>query len=513
MTPPRQEGSAYPSSPPASLAQKTAWAAAASAVDLLGRLAGQILFARMLGPDGFGRLAYWVWLVEMLNLVASFGLQSSLIRYHAELQANREHEQAVALGQWIYARVLGSICVSAVAVVFLLSQWQSPDISGIGIAAIVALLLLRRLSVLGTATVTGQQRFNQLAGVNAVSTVCLLAVAVPLVPLLGMVGGLVAYSAAALPMAWSGLIALGTRPRLVVEADLRRRVCRFALGSWLAAIISACVWSRAELLFLQCYWNASEVAMFTVGLTLAATVQQVVQLFSGAFMPHFSQLSSQGQRLLIERQYQTATKLTAYLVIPLSFGGAAIAKVLLPLVFGPRFAAAAPTATILILTTCLSFSVIGSALVYAMERPGFIAGSGLLGALAFMLASAVVVPQHGAWGAACVRLGVQTAMIAIGTWFITYRLGFAFPVRAIARIALAGAACGAAAWAVTTLSTSPAIVVILAVTAGATVYVTATTAMEVLDHDEIAQVRLAVARLPRSARNVWQLMESLSGRS
>ena len=74
--------------------------------------------------------------------------------------------------------------------------------------------------------------------------------------------------------------------------------------------------------------------MFTVGLTFVNMVQQVANLFSGSFMAHFSQLVGDGDHELIQRHYETATRLVAFIVIPVAFGGAATMPILPPLLFG-----------------------------------------------------------------------------------------------------------------------------------------------------------------------------------
>ena len=133
-------------------------------------------------------------------------------------------------------------------------------------------------------------------------------------------------------------------------------------------------------------------------------------------------------------------------MIPLAFGGAAIIPVLLPLLFGAEFAPAVPNAMVLTVTAALAFSTIGSSLVYAKERSGFIALGGFVGAVLSVAAGFLIVSRFGVWGAVWSRLFVQAFMIALGTWFIVTRLHFSYPFRSLGSTVVAAGLCSLAAW-------------------------------------------------------------------
>jgi O-antigen/teichoic acid export membrane protein len=289
---------------------------------------------------------------------------------------------------------------------------------------------------------------------------------------------------------------------------LRRRVWKFALTTWAAMLVSAVVWSRAEIFFLERYWGLHEVAMFTVGLTLATTVQQVANLFSGAFLPHFAGLAGAGERAVMQRQYAMATKLMALLVIPLSFGGAAVSPVLVPLLFGTEFAVTVPNAMVLMLTAGLSFCMIGSALVYAVERPDFIVIGGAVGVVLSVAAGILVVPRYGVWGAAWARLLIQSSMVGLGIWFINCRLHFSFPFGALARMLMAGLLCSVVAACVVHAVPYRFLALAIAVPSGAIVYFVGIRVCHALDADEAFQLSRLVNGLPAHLGRRFQSLVS-----
>ena len=483
-----------------SLAGKTAWSGAASFSGLLGRLIAGIIIARLLGPDGTGRIAYLVWIVETANLIANLGLQTSLTRYLAELSGQGKHESLQGFAVWIYTRYLLLAVMGAAAVGVIAQNLASPS-QPRGIWLLLCLLFLSRgMASIYLAYLSGRQQFRLVARINVVSSVCLVTGVALGILSFGLRGALMGYLiGSVLPAACSLIMLRGVRLVSRPDRALRRRVWKYALNTWLAAVVSACVWSRMEIAFIQHYWTDHEVAMFSVGIGLAMVVSQAATLFCGAFMAHFSELCGMRDRDAIQRNYATATRLMALVVFPMSFGGAAITPVLLPLVYGAEFAPAVPNAMVLLAASAMSFTLVGSALVYAMERSRFIALGGFFGAVLSLATCVLVIPRFGAWGAVWSRSAVQCSMIALGTWYITRRMHFSFPFRALARTLLSAVLCGGAAWCLIRGWDSPAALV-LGVPVSAAVYVLAVRSFRVMNSDDARSLRNVLGRIPFPVR-------------
>lgn len=489
------------------------WSALSSLLSLTGRLTVGILVARMLGPEGVGRIAYMVWLIEIANLLANFGLPSSLTRYLAELHGRKQSGEAARFAQWVFVRYLLLTVLGSIAVGFLFlhsSQYAGAESA---LPVLMVLFLARGLETINQADLAGQQRFDLLARINVAATVTLVIGVVAGGFWCGVTGVLYGYVAGALvPAVYSFTILRGFSFRQEVSSGLRRRVWKFTSNTWLAMLVSAFVWSRMEIFFLDRYWDAREVAMFTVALTFALMIRQAATLFSGAFMAHFSHLMGDGNHDLIQRQYAMATRLMAFLIIPMAFGGAAIMPVLIPLLFGPEFAAAVPNAMVLTATSALAFSMIGSALVYAKERSGFIALGGLAGAGLSVAAGFLIVSRFGAWGAVWAKLFVQCSMIALGTWYIVKRLHFSFPFRSLGRTAMAGGFCGLSAWSIIHFVPHPVAALSFGMPLGAVVYVFSVKFLRVLGPEEVRQLKRVTSRLPVRIHKPFDLtLDAMAG--
>ena len=457
----------------------------------------QVLIARMLGPEGVGRIAYMIWLIEITNLLCCLGLPNSLTRYLAELHGQHESARAAQFAHWVFLRfLLLSLIGAAVLGVLFFHSSQYAEIAT-ALPLLMVLFVARALEAINRADLAGRQRFDLLGRINLAAAVALIVGVGVGAFFRGVPGALGGYLAGAMiPAAYSLTLLRPGRTEQPLPVELRRRVWKFSVHTWLALVVSAFVWSRMEIFFLDRYWNAHEVAMFTVALSFALMVRQVAQLFSGAFMAHFAHLSGDGNHDVIQRQYATATRLMAFLVVPMAFGGAAIMPALIPLLFGPEFAPAVPNAMVLTAGSALAFSTIGSALVYAKERSGFIALGGFLGALLAVAAGVLVVSRFGASGAAWSKLFVQCSMIALGTWFIVRRLGFAFPFGSVGRTLLAGGVCGLATWRLVAWMPESWLTLGVAVAFGAMVYVIAVRFLRVLGPNETHQLKRLGNRLP-----------------
>lgn len=481
----------------ASLAAKSSWNALAGICNLFGRLIAQITIARMLGADGLGKIAYIVWLIEIGNLLVNLGLPSSLTRYLAELHGQKQTELAAQMAKWVFLRYLALALIGAiaVAVMFRFSHQFSGQHKFLPILGL--LFLTRGFEMINKAELSGRQRFDLLARINMAAAIILISSVALGSYLFDVAGALVGYTIGALLPAVYGFRMLKTSPvHLPIPATLRKRFWKFTFHIWLALLISAIVWSRSEIFFLERYWEAHEIAMFTVGLTFAMMIKQASEIFSRVFLAHFSGLVGSNEHALIQRQYGMATGLMAVLVIPVAFGGAAIMPGLLPFIFGTEFAPAVPTAMVLTATAALAFAPIGSSLIYAKERSDFIVLGGGIGALISILLGFVIISRFGAWGAAWSRLFVQCSMVLLGIWFITCRMHFEFPFRVVGYALLSGIMCGLSAWSVLTLMPIAYLDLLLAVLGGAIVCMIAFKLFHIIDRDKALLLARLAGTLP-----------------
>jgi hypothetical protein len=115
-------------------------------------------------------------------------------------------------------------------------------------------------------------------------------------------------------------------------------------------------------------------------------------------------------------------------------------------------------------------------------------------------------------GAALTRAGIQVSVIALGSWFVMYRLGFPLPLADLGKLLLAAAFCGSTARLV--LNVVPgALALPAAIVAGVVAYVAAVRAIRGLPASDIANLRTMGHSLPRAVRPVIEFALWLLGGS
>jgi O-antigen/teichoic acid export membrane protein len=480
----------------------------------LGSVAANVIVAQCLGVESTGVVAFALWVAVVTAAIVDLGIQATLARYLPELiAAGREHEAQRLSGALL--RPLAICCGVALSAFVIYAIWQHQ--SGRASAAQAAIwvlvgciCVLQALAGFTSGCLRGLQRFDTAARLTAVSFACQIAgvaIGSATIGVLGALGGYCAGSAvpAALSLRYAGSGG-------ALSEELRARVRRYALFAWASALSSTVVWSRAELFFLQRSTGSTAVGLFTVGLTLANLAAQAPMLLTAGLLPYFAQ--SYGRQAMTETReaYATATRVLAFLVFPACFGMAAIAPTALPLIFGQDFAAAVPSATVLVLAAAIgATSSVGSNLLMAMDRSDVFFVSGLVLAILSIIAGFTVIPAYGLMGAAWSRAAIQTSGVAFGCWFLFRRLRFPLPFGGLFRLFLAACLCGIAARACLWLTTGVTSLA-LAVVVGIGVYAIAVRFVGALHPDDAERLRRLCRGFPESLQRICdRLLRLLAG--
>jgi O-antigen/teichoic acid export membrane protein len=425
--------------PTNSLVGKTSWSAIASATTILTSAVSSVLVARLLGPAGSGEISYSLWLTYTILTVSGLGISQAVTRYLAEMDGAGRGQQAKAVGRWLVRR--GALLMAVGIVLLVGVEWTrgasrpTPAV----LVVVVALYLAQGLMGLFTALLAGLQEFRRAtritlwASLIQVVTVCAGALTG------GVAGATAGYLGGALLPGMACLkFAVGHAAK--PEPALRERMRYFAYHSWVATTVSLVLWSRTEVFFIERYWGAHEVGMFTIGLSLAQLATQGPLLIGSALVPHFAQLAGARDLRRLGETYAALTRFVAFLVFPICLCLAALCPILVPRIYGAAFAPAVRNVTVLVAASAVGATAsIGSAAMYAMERARFIAMIGSGGAIVGMIAFAIVIRDHGAVGAVWVRILVQLVMVSIGTVYIAYEMRLPVPFKDVVRIALSAA--------------------------------------------------------------------------
>jgi O-antigen/teichoic acid export membrane protein len=491
--------------PPAGARQFTrnsAFGSLAGVLTALSSVFASVIVAHALGVAATGVVAFAMWVAMVAAAIVDLGVQASLARYLPELLATGRGDQARWLTSLLW-RWLACSCAAAVAALGAWAwwRWQSGVLSDgeailwglIGIAC-----ALQALTGFTSGYLRGVQRFDRLALLTVASLACQLGgVAIGSVEW-GATGAVAGYCAgSAVPAAMSFRHAAAGGPG---SKELRIRVRRYALYAWAGALSSTFVWSRAELFFLQRSTGSAAVGLFTVAVTLANFAAQGPVLLTAGMLPYFAQSFGRGAVDEMRRAYATATRVLTFLVLPTCFGVAALLPTALPMVYGQAFADAVPAATVLVLAAGIGASAsVGATVVMAMDRSDIVFVSGLIAAALSVAAGLTVIPAFGLMGAAWSRAAIQVIAVAIGIWFVYWRLGFPLPLFDLTKLLLAAALCGVAARTCLVLLPGRGALA-AAIAAGAISYAVAVRALRALHPDDADRLRALCRSLPRSIR-------------
>jgi O-antigen/teichoic acid export membrane protein len=487
--------------PQKTLAEKTVWSAGANLSSILGKFLAGIIIARILGPNGMGKVAYLLWIVEFVNTLANFGLQNSLSRFLAETIGAQKDHLASTLAHWIYIRYI------ALALMGTLSLLLYHKISNLASYSqslwflVCLIFFIQGLASIYQSYLIGRQRFDISAKINVISSLLMVFIVAIGTKILGIWGTLIGYLAGYILPASLSISLFKKNPiEKTIDKSLKNRIWKYAFNTWIAAIVSAFVWSRMEIFFIEHYWNSHEVAMFTIGLTLASIFSQGPLLLGSALLPYFAECTGANNFLKIKWVYASATRITASILFPICFIGAAITPVLLPFLYGSSFIPAVPISMILIALASLGFANVGSTLIYGVERSGFIAASGLIGAMMAVITNLIMVPYWGVMGAVLSRGFVQCSMIALGTWFIASRLKCPVPFRELGKMLIASILSSMTAY-LLILFHKRIFMLFISIPAGLLVYLIAIRYLKVIYDEDLRPFYHILNRFPKIFRN------------
>lgn len=498
----------------ASFARNTLLGFVSGASVALAGFVGNAVTARLLGPEKLGVFAYVVWCVTVAAAIATLGIDLVQQRFIANLRAEGRNDEADGLiGATTRTSMVAAVVVGSLLFAYL--YWPGKGALG-GLSAtardvLVAVALLWficwKMGDLYLFYLRGEQRFGELARLSTVSALMKVATMALGAWLFGIPGALAGYIAANILPASRAPGLLRKKPS--VGPALRREVIRFALGSWVAGVIGGLVFGRTQVVFLEHYTGLGAVGLFTAAVTVAEMAVQLPPLLLSALLPRFSE--QHGLRALdhMHRLYRTTTALIAMVIVPLCLGLAAIAPVLVPVLFGADFGGAVPVAAVLLVAAAVSsLGVTTLYLLYSAGKTGLLVlsnGIGLAGtvALGFWL-----VPRYGLMGAAWSRGVVQVAVVLIETWYVTKRLNFTPPYRVLGAITLAAVAQGTVAYLVS-IEMGGALSLVVSIPAAIVVYLVALRSLSVLSMVDPALMKRLIEHVPQRFRPLMYRMLKL----
>jgi O-antigen/teichoic acid export membrane protein len=429
------------------VARSSAWFSIGFAVGTGASLVVSIIAGRALGPAGFGEFSYYTWLIRAVGTVLSVGVPAMLSRFVAEALGASDSARLRDTTR-LAARVVALTAAVGVAFVGVYVLWKEGSgplailmatAAGYTIAGLALEGLIggaRRFRVLTKVAVwTGLAQLTmaltaQLAGLSwrGFLTLQLLAAALP-------VGMLVVHASRI----------VGPHRSVAPAGGAAVPALRFAGVMAIVAVSSEFVWGRPELFFLDRWWGSVDVGIYSVALRLATVVVILPSLAPRVLIPEFSWLVGSGNLDALRSTYRNACRYTALIGVPIAVGGAALADIIVPALFGATYEAAVPIASIVLLGGLaggLASPVI--AVVLSVRRPGVVAALVAGVAATNIGLDLLLVSRWGALGAALATVASQVAGVSITLVYAMRSRGLSYPFGDVAKLLAAGAVCAGA---------------------------------------------------------------------
>ena len=405
-----------------SLIRNTAWSAFAALFLLSGRLLANILFAKTLGVTEFGKFVFSQWVIEMIFLGLAFGLPGSAGRFYAQWRTNTP--RLLKLETWFWSRTL--FILPAVALISSLTLVVFNNEENLNIlllqagwaasSAFWALLLARA---------QGLQKFKRVAfsnGTYVFTTLIAFALllnesmTVSLVMLIALFATILAAIVCWIPLPIDEKIKLKIKEKKISF----RKVNIFGLNIWISGLVGAFVWSRGEIGVIRAELAISDLAIYSIALTLSGIATQGLMLLTGAIGPHLTQMWGTEKRVEAINLCRNFTDILTLTVGFLSLFLIIFSKEIIYLSYGINYVDAKVLLAILGLGAIGLVSAAPNQLIQIQTNGIFSRNINFIGAAVLFITSFVLIKFLGVEGAALSRALTQN-FVGFATLYYAYR--------------------------------------------------------------------------------------------
>jgi O-antigen/teichoic acid export membrane protein len=360
------------------------------------------IVARLLGPTDYGRLAFLTLMLALAAQLTHLGFSSGITQYGAQAEAVGDTASAERLlSRSLGFHVLVQLPLLAAAAV-VLGRGESLPVLLTLLAGIVLSAGLSSTAL----SLTIENKSAGAAKIAMLSNLLVQTAVAATAALEGSPAGVWAVrslaASALLPLNFVLLSRARRRAvlRLALPRGLPAGFWRFCLFSWVGGLVTTLVFSRSELLLLSALSTPAAVGLFALAYGVCVQITAPVDAILGPLYPAVAGLLSShpdAARSALLRSVRLAALV----------GGAVTASVLptlyfaLPLIYGQRFAAAAPLLLLLGVASCLQ-SVLNpvAAFTQGRGRTDLLLFASLVALVADVALALALIPPYGVWGAA-----------------------------------------------------------------------------------------------------------------
>ncbi|MEN9895930.1 MAG: hypothetical protein RIR97_1782 [Pseudomonadota bacterium] len=439
-----------------------------AAISMVSGFVAAVIVARLLDAEGVGATAFGFWIASCTAAIADRGYPQSLLR-NAAAEKDEASRQALVLSSFRgFASVIAFVFFGAVLLVIVTGSVS--DRVDIGLWLATAILFL--FYCLSSFAISASRGLGDFAG-PARNTILGSLFYLPLSALgsifMGPAGAILALATRYLPQA-AGIFPL-LRLYMGASQPLSKDFHLYRRQMWLNDMISILALSRLEYLFLLLLATKADMGHFAIAIAFAGLVEQLVLQLSSPLLVSFS--GHLGEKRLQLTATHNAFLFIALIFLPVSIGGAAIAPVLVPFVYGEAFVVTGSAAAVMLLAGGISaLSIVPWTFLAVTGHASILTRVMIISALITCLAAPAAILIDGTQALAWARVFSEAIILSILLYSSRRMENITPPFSLLVRIALSASLCGLAAFLV--ISISPTVFgLLLSILMGAVVYILA----------------------------------------
>jgi O-antigen/teichoic acid export membrane protein len=434
----------------------SAWNAASLVLPQFYVLAMSIIAARFLTPSEMGRQSYIAFISISLTMLARGGLPSAFQRFAGEALGRGTAEHVPYLLRWSWKVETVGAALAGAAMASAAALGEEPQAAWI-LAGCVSVVSVLQMVPAAALAVLQRWRGVSIIGIasGALSTVAVAAVLAAGGGITGMFAVEFAAGLIFLGVTWwlarSAIAELNVQP--VKSVELRRRTIRWALVASFTGILTFVVWRRSEFLFLNHFSSDEQIAVYSIAFAAVTALMKPPEAVGMVLSPAFATLSGAREMERIRAGYSRGIRLLLLVSVPLTALAVAVGPEAIHLAYGSAYDEAGTLLVIMApAVPLLSIVSVARGVIFGVGRQRSLVAVGLLAAVVNVALAVVLIERYDATGAAISNAAAQ-GVAAIAYAAIARRLAGTIEIApaALARNAVAASAAGLAAWAVCTV--------------------------------------------------------------
>ena len=480
-----------------------------AAITLAVTLLTSVFIAREIGPTRLGYFNFIMWLTSISSSIGSLGIPLATFKYMAEFLGSGKPELARAVFYYnlraLFAISMAIVGLSLVAVFVLVN----PQYRLCSAFLVLSMLPAMVTFVPSQANTAAENSALNTRGALAGAIVYVIAVGASLLlgwDLVGISAGILISRCVELLVKFvPASRALALLPRLPLPDEIRNRMVSFSGFTTGLLFVQTVVWDRSDVVFLKLLQpDIRQLAFFSVCFSIADRLVLPAQAFANALSA--TQMSEYGRDKA--SLFRITSDSFAYLLmgaLPVMAGMACIAGPLFRVVYGAQYLSAIPVFTVVaILSIPKAVLTPAQTLLFSTEELGFVLKWGLVASAVNLALDVILIPHHGAIGAAFANGITQSFAVAV----LWRRVLTRYPVRldrsALLRLSAATVAMAISLLCITQLPFGDIAKLVVGVPCGAFIFLMAARAVQLFQKNDRRRLLMLSAFVPGPARRLYE---------